>query len=114
MRLHAKNLQPRWRDGAIVWQRFCEEFLILGMDVRRRFVSVCALLSWICIVFCFYCSCILPFAGSAVPSGPCIDMWRSCGFLGALLRALGGLPGGPGRFPPCRLGAIRCTLSSTT
>ena len=39
-----------------------------------------------------------PISGSAVPSGPCIDMWRSCGFLGALLRALGGLPGGPGRF----------------
>ena len=39
-----------------------------------------------------------PISVSAVPSEPSIDVWRSCRFLGALLRALGGLPGGFGRF----------------
>ena len=34
--------------------------------------------------------------------------WRSCRFLGAMLRASGGLPGGLGRFLPCRLGANHC------
>ena len=35
-----------------------------------------------------------PISVSAVPAGPSIDIWRSCRFLGALLGALGGLPGG--------------------
>ena len=43
---------------------------------------------------------------------PSIDIWRSCGFLGAMLRALGGLPGGLGRFIPCRLDANHCKLRS--
>ena len=30
------------------------------------------------------------FSVSAVPSGPSIDIWRSCSFLGALLGALSG------------------------
>ena len=49
---------------------------------------------------------------SAVPAGPSIDTWRSCRFLGAMLRALGGLPGGLGRFLPCRVGANHCRLRS--
>ena len=40
-----------------------------------------------------------PISVSAVPAGPSIDIWRSCRFfLCAMLRALGGLPGGLGRF----------------
>ena len=53
-----------------------------------------------------------PISVSAVPAGPSIDIWRSCRFLGAMLRALGGLPGGLGRFIPCRLGANHCRLQS--
>ena len=30
-----------------------------------------------------------PISVSAVPAGPSIDVWRSCKFLGAMLRALG-------------------------
>ena len=37
-------------------------------------------------------------------------MWRACRFLGALLRALEGLPGGLGRFLLCRIGAHHCRL----
>ena len=54
----------------------------------------------------------LPISVSAVPAGPSTDVWRSCRFLGAMLRALGGLPGGLGRFLPCRLGANHCRLRS--
>ena len=53
-----------------------------------------------------------PISVSAVPAGPSIDIWRSFRFLGAMFRALGGLPGGFGRFIPCRLGASHCTLRS--
>ena len=53
-----------------------------------------------------------PISVSEVPAGPSIDIWRSCRFLGAMLRALGGLPGGLGRFLPCRLGANHCRLRS--
>ena len=53
-----------------------------------------------------------PISVSAVLAGPSIDIWRSCRFLGAMLRALGGLPGGLGRFLPCRLGANHCRLRS--
>ena len=53
-----------------------------------------------------------PISVWAVPSGPSIDIWRSCRFLGATLRALGGLPGGLGRFIPSRLGANHCRLRS--
>ena len=49
---------------------------------------------------------------SAVPAGPSIDIWRSCRFLGAMIRALGDLPGGLGRFLPCRVGANHCRLRS--
>ena len=48
----------------------------------------------------------------SVPAGPSIDMWRSCRFLGAMFRAVGGLPGGLGRFLPCRIGANHCRLRS--
>ena len=37
-----------------------------------------------------------PISVSAVPDEPSIDIWRSCMFLGALLGALCGLPGGRG------------------
>ena len=53
-----------------------------------------------------------PISVSAVPAGPSNDIWRSCRFLGAMLRALGGLPGGLGRFLPCRIGANHCRLRS--
>ena len=44
--------------------------------------------------------------------GPSIDIWRSCRFLGAMIRAFCGLPGGLGRFLPCRIGANHCRLRS--
>ena len=53
-----------------------------------------------------------PISVSAVPFGPSIDIWRSCRFFGAMLRDLGGLPGGLGRFLPCRIGANHCRLRS--
>ena len=53
-----------------------------------------------------------PISVSAVVAGPSIDIWRSCRFLGATIRALGGLLGGLGRFFPCRLGANHCRLRS--
>ena len=37
-----------------------------------------------------------PISVSAVPFGLGIDIWRSCGFLGAIFRALRLLPGGFG------------------
>ena len=49
---------------------------------------------------------------SAVLAGPSIDIWRSCRFSGAMIRALGDLPGGLGRFLPCRIGANHCRLRS--
>ena len=53
-----------------------------------------------------------PISVSAVPDGPSIDIWRSCRFLGAMIRALCGLPGGLGRFLPCRVGSNHCRLRS--
>ena len=47
---------------------------------------------------------------SAVAVGPSIEIWRSCGLLGAMIRALRCLPGGCGRFIPCRVGANHCRL----
>ena len=53
-----------------------------------------------------------PISVSAVPDGPSIDIWRSCRFLGAMVRALSSLPGGLGRFLPCRVGSNHCRLRS--
>ena len=47
---------------------------------------------------------------SAVPSGPGIDIWRSCRFIGAMMRSLCLLPGGLGRFVPRSIGANHCRL----
>ena len=47
---------------------------------------------------------------SAVPVGPSIEIWRSCGLLGAMIRALRCLPGGCGRLIPYRVGANHCRL----
>ena len=47
---------------------------------------------------------------SAVPCGPGIDIWRSCRFIGALMRSLCSLPGGMGSFIPCRIGTNHCRL----
>ena len=47
---------------------------------------------------------------SAVPFGPGIDIWRSCRFIGALMRALCLLLGGLGRFVPCSIGANHCRV----
>ena len=46
--------------------------------------------------------------GSSVCSS--IDIWRSCRFIGALMRSLCLLPGGLGRFVPCCIGANHCRL----
>ena len=51
-----------------------------------------------------------PISVSAVPVGPGIDIWRSCRFLGSLVRFLALLPGGLIRFLPCRIGANHCRL----
>ena len=44
-----------------------------------------------------------PISVSAVPFGPGIDIWRSCRFIGAMMRSLCLLPGGLGRFVRCLL-----------
>ena len=51
-----------------------------------------------------------PISVSAVPFGPGIDIWRSCRFIGAMMRSLCLLPGGFGRFVPCSIGANHCRL----
>ena len=78
----------------ILYERWAGERLVLEMSVPelRRFNR--------------------PISVLAVPAGPNIDIWRSCRLLGAMLRALGGLPGGLGRFLPCRLGVNHCRLWS--
>ena len=47
---------------------------------------------------------------SAVPFGPGIDIWRSCRFIGAIVRSLCLLPGELVRFVPCSIGANHCRL----
>ena len=49
-----------------------------------------------------------PISVVAVPFGPGIDIWRSCRFIGALMRSLCALRGGIGMFVPCRIGANHC------
>ena len=51
-----------------------------------------------------------PISVSAVPFGPGIDIWRSCRFIGALLRSLCLLPGGLHRFVPFSSGSNHCRL----
>ena len=51
-----------------------------------------------------------PISVSAVPFGPGIDIWRSCRFIGAVMRSLCLLPGGLGRFLPYSIGANHCRL----
>ena len=51
-----------------------------------------------------------PISVSAVPFGPGVDIWRSCRFIGAMMRSLCMLPGGLGRFVPCSIGANHCQL----
>ena len=51
-----------------------------------------------------------PISVSAVPFGPGIDIWRSCRFIGSLMRSLCLIPGGLRRFVPCSIGANHCTL----
>ena len=51
-----------------------------------------------------------PISVSAVPFGPGIDIWRSCRFIGVLMRSLCLLPGGLRRFFPCSVGATHCRL----
>ena len=51
-----------------------------------------------------------PISVSAVPVGPGIDIWRSCRFLGSLVRFLALLPGRLSRFLPRRIGANHCQL----
>ena len=47
-----------------------------------------------------------PISVSAVPLGPGFDIWRSCRFIGSLMRSICLLPGGLRRFVPCSIGAI--------
>ena len=54
-----------------------------------------------------------PISVSAIRDGPRVDVWRHRRFLGTLLRSLQHLPGGLGRFLPCRIGAHHCRLRST-
>ena len=49
-----------------------------------------------------------PISVSAVPFGPGIDIWRSCRFIGAMMRSLCLLPGGLRRFVPCSVRANHC------
>ena len=51
-----------------------------------------------------------PISVSAVPFGPGIDIWRSCRFIGALVKSLRSLPGELGRFVPYSIGAYHCRL----
>ena len=51
-----------------------------------------------------------PISVSAVPFGPGIDIWRSCRFIGAIMRSLCFLPGGLRTFVPCSIGANHCRL----
>ena len=51
-----------------------------------------------------------PISVPAVPLGPGIDIWKSCRFLGGMLRALRDLPGGLARFLSCEMGAKHCRL----
>ena len=51
-----------------------------------------------------------PISVSAVPFGPGIDFWRTCSFIGVLMRSLCLLPGGLRRFVPCSVGANHCRL----
>ena len=51
-----------------------------------------------------------PISVSAVPFGPGTDIWRSCRFIGALMRCLCLLPGGLRWFVPCSVGADHCRL----
>ena len=52
-----------------------------------------------------------PISVSAVPFGPGIDIWRSCRFIGAMMRSLCLLPGGLERFVTFSIGANHCRLS---
>ena len=51
-----------------------------------------------------------PISVSAGPFCPGIDIWRSCRFIGALMRSLCLLPGGHGTFVPYSIGANHCRL----
>ena len=53
------------------------------------------------------------FSVSAVPFGPGIDIWRSCRFIGALMRSsLLAASWRLGRFVPCSSGANQLQASS--
>ena len=51
-----------------------------------------------------------PISVSGVPFGPGTDIWRSCRFIGALMRSLCLLPGELVRFVSCSVGANHCRL----
>ena len=53
---------------------------------------------------------VRPISVSAVPFGPGIDIWRSCRFIGAIMRSLCLLPCGLRWFVPCSIGANHCRL----
>ena len=51
-----------------------------------------------------------PISVSTVPFDPGIDIWRSCRFIGALMRSLRLLHGGLRRFVPCSIDGNHCRL----
>ena len=51
-----------------------------------------------------------PISVSVVPFFPGIDIWRSCRFIGAIMRSLCSLPGGFVRHVTCSIGANHCRL----
>ena len=58
----------------------------------------------------FWKRLFLAISVSAVPLRVGNDIWRSCRFIGGVLRALCTLLGGLGRFLPCNVGANHCRL----
>ena len=51
-----------------------------------------------------------PISVRAIPFGPGNDIWRSCRFVGALMRSFCTLLGCLGGFMPCAIGATYCRL----
>ena len=68
-------------------ERLCIKLAVLTNSRNRRLISI-----------------------ALVPKGPGIESWRSCRFLGSMFRALNDLPGGLGRFIPCKLVGNHCRL----
>ena len=95
-----------WREGrADLWVggvSFVEMLILHELRAGERMVLEKAVLP--------YRRPRRPVPVSAVPFGPSIDIWRSCQYIGALMRSLCALPGGIGMFVACEIGANHCRL----